>query len=432
MLLKPTNKSLIALVIGATIISAGIIIYGMSQLRQLGENSSEKVVTVPEKPKVTALGRIEPGTEIINIAAPLTLDGDRIQEILVKENDQVREGQNLIVLDSRDRLEVAVKEAEAQVEISRAKLRQVQAGAKLGDIRAQEATVGRVQAQSYGEVRAQQEIIARLQAQFQGDRAAQEATISRLTAEYKVAEAEYQRYQKLYTEGAISTSFLDSKRLDLETARQELNEANAILNRIDTTANKQLAEAKVTLNRLDATANQQIREAKATLTSVREVRSVDIELAQAELKNAEVALERARTELEKAYIRAPITGTVLKINKRVGEKIPIGMGGSNEPQGILQIGNIEQMLVIAEVYQTDISKIKVGQAAIITSDAFSGELKGTVTEIIPQVKRQSVFSNEPGENLDSRVIEVKISLPSEDSNKVQNLTNLQVQTSILL
>ncbi|HLO86048.1 MAG TPA: biotin/lipoyl-binding protein, partial [Nostocaceae cyanobacterium] len=327
MLLKPSNKNLIGIVVAASAISVGIIIYGSSQLQQVSKPSSNKAVAAPEILKVSALGRIEPEAKVISIAGPLTLDGDRIKEILVKESDQVRSGQLLAVLDSVDRLENSVQEAETQVGIARAKLRQVQAGAKSGDIRAQQATVQRIQAQSSGDIRVQQELIARLIAQYEGDKAAQQATIDRLTAEYNVAQAEYQRYQQLYSEGAISNSVIDSKRLALETSKQELKEAKAVLDRINSTANKQLAEARVALNRIGATADQQISEAKATLSSVREVRGVDVQLAQAELKNAQANLERTKTELDKAYIRAPISGTVIKINKRVGEKIPIGMGG---------------------------------------------------------------------------------------------------------
>jgi HlyD family secretion protein len=90
------------------------------------------------------------------------------------------------------------------------------------------------------------------------------------------------------------------------------------------------------------------------------------------------------------------------------------------------------MIAVAEVYQTDISKIKVGQKATITSQGFTGELQGTVWQIGLQVKRQNVFSDQPGENLDSRIVEVKIRLNPEDSQKVSSLTNLQVQTAIKL
>jgi len=90
------------------------------------------------------------------------------------------------------------------------------------------------------------------------------------------------------------------------------------------------------------------------------------------------------------------------------------------------------MMAVAEVYQTDISKIKLGQKATITSQGFTGELKGIVQQIGLQVKRQNVFGDQPGENLDSRIIEVKIRLNPEDSKRVSGLTNLQVQTAIKL
>jgi HlyD family secretion protein len=66
----------------------------------------------------------------------------------------------------------------------------------------------------------------------------------------------------------------------------------------------------------------------------------------------------------------------------------------------------------------------------VTSQAFSGELPGTVKEIGLKVSKQNVFSNQPGENLDSRVVEVKIHLNPEASKKVAGLTNLQVQVAI--
>jgi HlyD family secretion protein len=149
-----------------------------------------------------------------------------------------------------------------------------------------------------------------------------------------------------------------------------------------------------------------------------------VNLAQTEVESAIADLKRAQTELQAAFIRAPMTGKILKIHTRVGEKI--------SESGIADFAQTEQMLAVAEVYQTDISKIKIGQKAVIISPIFTGELLGEVAQIGLQVNRQNVFSNQPGENLDSRVIEVKIKLTPEDSKKVAGLTNLQVQTAIEL
>lgn len=381
---KPSNRSIISLVVAATAITGAIVFYGISQPQPV----SQPVATQPPIKKVTALGRLEPEAEVIRLSAPLSLDGDRVAQLLVKEGDSVKAGQVVAILDSRDRLQDALEQAQEQVKVARARLAQVKAGAKTGELQAQAAT------------------IARLRAELAGEIAAQNATIARWQSEVCNAEAEYDRFQKLYRNGAISASSLDSKRLTAETARAQLREAIA------------------SLNRTQETLKEQISEAKATLNQIAEVRPVDVKAAQTEVDNATTVLKQARTNLQQAYIHSPIAAQILKIHARTGEKI--------DDSGIVELGQTRQMVAVAEVYQTDISKVKLGQQAIVTSQAFSGELKGKVSQVGLQVNRQNVFSNQPGENLDRRVIEVKIRLNPEDSNKVTGLTNLQVQTAIRL
>ena len=422
---KSPSPGLIGLMLAATAIPLGIVIYGVSHFGQMGKTSvNESKPIVPIAEIVTALGRLEPETEVIKLSAPLALDGDRISQLLVKEGANVKVGQVIAILQSRDLLKNAVIQSTKQVEVAKAKLAQIKAGAKSGEIQEQSAIVDRVKAQYTGDKQAQAENIARISAQWEGDRIAQTATINKLTAELKNAESEYQRYQQLFSEGAISNSVIDSKRLNVETAKQTLSESQAILNRINTTANKQLSEAKIALNRINNTSNKEISETQGKLNSIAEIRPVDVALARTEIESAIANLNRAKTELQAAYIRAPMAGQIIKIHTRVGEKIG--------DQGIADFAQTNTMMAVAEVYQTDISKIKLGQKAIITSQGFTGELKGVVQQIGLQVKRQNVFSDQPGENLDSRIVEVKIRLNPEDSKKVSGLTNLQVQTTIKL
>ena len=236
---------------------------------------------------------------------------------------------------------------------------------------------------------------------------AQKAAIARWQSEVRTAKAEYNRYQSLYQDGAISASERDNKRLVWETAQAQLEEALATENRTITTLEAQIAAAKATLNR------------------IAEVRPVDVETARAEVERAIATVKRAETELAQAYVRTPIAGQILKIHTHPGETI-------DEEYGIAELGQTEQMVVVAEVYQTDINKVSLGQNAVITSNVLSKELHGKVSEIGLQVTRQNVFSNQPGENLDRRVVEVKILLTPEDSQRAASLTNLQVQTAILL
>ena len=143
-----------------------------------------------------------------------------------------------------------------------------------------------------------------------------------------------------------------------------------------------------------------------------------------DIKSAVTAVKGAQTALDRAYIRSPIAGQILKIHTHPGEKL--------SDDGIVEMGKTNQMVAIAEVYQTDIGKVRVGQQAVVTSQAFDSEIKGTVAQIGLQVEQQKVFKNQPGENLDRRVVEVKIRLSREDSKRIAGLTNLQVQTAINL
>ncbi len=382
---KPSNRRLIGLFVSASAITGAIAYYGISQIPQ---HTRQPVTTPPPVKKVTALGRLEPEAEVIRLSAPLSLDGDRVAKLLVKQGDAVKQGQVVAIMDEGDRLKDALDQAGAQVRVAQARLAQVKAGAKTGEIQAQQATIRRLQAQMTGEI------------------ATQNAAIARWQSEVRNADAEYKRFDKLYQSGAISASLLDSKRLSAETSKAQLREAIAAQNRTKETLIAELGEAKATLSRIV------------------EVRPTDIKAAQTEVDNATAAQRQAQTNLHRAYIKAPMAGRILKIHTRIGEKIG--------DEGIADLGQTSQMVAVAEVYQTDISKVRLGQQAVVTSQAFAGQLQGTLSQIGLQVNRQNVFSNQPGENMDRRVIEVKIRLNPEDSKQVARLTNLQVQTAIKL
>ncbi len=387
-----SSKSLVikspVLIVGLTLFMAGTTVY---VLRQFSVSQPEPVLetVIPEVKTVTALGRLEPSGEIIQISVSSASEGNRIEELLVSEGEKIEKGQIIAILDSRDRLEAALRQAEARVKVAQANLAKIKAGAKTGEIEAQKA------------------VIARIEAERSNDIAAQTAMVSRMEAELRNARIEYQRYQQLYNQGAISGSQRDNKELILETAKE------------------QLAEAKANLSRIHTAQQQQIAEAKAILNKIAEVRSVDVEVADAEVREAQAAVVTAKAERDRAYIKSPQTGTVIKILTRPGEVV-----SSNE--GIVRIGQINQMYAVAEVYESDIGKVKLGQKATITSGAISGELIGTVERIGLEVERQEVVNTDPTANIDAKVVEVKVKLDQESSQKVAGLTNLLVKVRINL
>ncbi len=257
-----------------------------------------------------------------------------------------------------------------------------------------------------GEVTAQQAIIARLQVEAQGDIAAQTATVARLQAEVQNAQIENQRYQTLYQQGAISASQSDSQRLRLETAQKNLQEAQA------------------QLQRLQMSSQQKIQEAQANLAQITEVRSVDVVAAVAEINSALAAMNQAQVNLNQAYVRSPQDGQVLAIHTQPGEIV--------SSSGIAEIGQTSQMYVIAEVYESDISKVKVGQSVRVIGDYLPTEMQGIVERKGLQIKRQNVVNTDPTSNIDNRVVEVKIRLNTTSSQQAADLTNMQVKAVIEL
>ncbi|MEA5522687.1 efflux RND transporter periplasmic adaptor subunit [Limnoraphis robusta] len=447
-----------------TLASIALIgIGGVAIYLPLRSPSSEVIPAVTVAPKiqtVTALGRLEPDGEVIKLKASTSTQENRIAELLVKEGDTVEVGEIIAILDSRDRLQAELEGAKEDVEVAKARLEQVKAGAKSGDLAAQEAQISRLQAQLLGdeaaqkatlqriqaewegERNAQEATISRIQAQWEGERNAQEATIGRLRAELNNAEAEYQRYQQLYTEGAISQSSFDSKGLSVETSRQQIAEAEANLERINRTAKEQIIEAEanlerinrtakeqiieaeVTLSRIQSTGDQQISQARSQLESLAEVRPVDVQLAQTEVNRAIATVKQAEANLAQVYVRSPQDGVVMDIHTRAGEVV------SNE--GIVEIGRTQQMYAIAEVYQSDIQKIQLGKTAKITSEALPEILTGTVERIDRKVQQQSVINADPSENIDARVVEVHVRLDESSSQTAAKFTNLQVQVEVQL
>ncbi|MBG0743556.1 MAG: ABC exporter membrane fusion protein [Cylindrospermopsis raciborskii KL1] len=337
---------------------------------------------------VAALGRLEPQGEIIRLSASNSLGGGiRIAKLLVKKGDKIRQGQLIAFLDSYSLNLAALEKAKRQVEVAKANLEKVEAGAKQGDIYAQKATIGRLEAELRGETSAQKAIIARLQAELNN------------------AQRENQRYEDLYENGAVSASNAESKRLRRDTLQQQINEAKAALNRTQQTLQKQLNEAQARLN------------------SIVEIRPTDLQLAKADLASAKASVTQVQAELDLSIIRSPIDGQVLKINAWPGEII--------SSQGIAELGRTQQMYVVAEIYETDVKKVKLGQSVDITADAFPGKIQGTVTDIGLQVNQQNIFNNHPGADTDNKIVDVKIRINNpKDNQRVADLTNLQVQVWI--
>ncbi len=423
LLVKPKNRLAIAAIIAATLVAGGFLAYYFAAAR--GDRSADEPTAVTQvlPQAVSAIGYLEPEGEVIKVSASAFREGARVEQLLVKRGEHITKGQTIAILDDRPRLQAALEQAQKQVVANKARLAQVKAGAKKGDIEAQNAKFQEIQAELVGQINSQTASIACLKAQLQGQTNSQQANIDRLKAELVNATKECQRYEFLLADGAIATSEKDRVCLLQETTQKQLTAAKVNLIEIRETLTQQISEAEANLERTKTTLTQQISQAEASLKAIAEVRTVDVSVAQAELEVAEAAVKKAQAELELAYVKSPIEGQILEINTWAGEVV-------NKTEGIVEVGNTENMYVVAEVYETDIARIAIGQTATITSSGILPKLTGTVDDVGWQIRTQDVLDTDPVADVDARVVEVKIRLNPEDSQQVANLTNLQVNVVI--
>lgn len=375
---KRSNKFLvpaIALAIAALGVSTWVV---MSRSSSTPQTASTSATSTKEQTRaISALGRLEPQGEVVKVASPSTLGSSRIIKLMVKEGDLVKQGQVIAILDSYDRSVATLRQVQGQAQESDRNLAKVRAGAKNGEIVAQQGNV----------LAAASNIKST------------EANTARIQAELEIAIRDYNRFLQVYKEGAISQTVLDTYRLRVETLRGQFVQAQ-----------QQTQQAKF-----------QLSQSEGILSSVSEVRPTDVQFAEAQLQTAILNIEKAQVDLDLSQVRAPINGQVIKINTKVGEVV-------SQTNGVIDLGNTSQMYVVAEIYETDIGKIKVGQTATIVSEAFQGEIAGKVDSLGLRIAKNDVLGTDPAAKTDVRIIEVKIKL--DDSKKVSGLTNLQVRVKV--
>jgi HlyD family secretion protein len=204
-------------------------------------------------------------------------------------------------------------------------------------------------------------------------------------------------------------------------------EAAAVVARADLARSTSLLERGVTtradFDQIVATATEAertIESASATLSryaSGSDIVQADIAVAQAGVEAARADLDTATQNLDRAYVRAPARGTVLDINVRNGERPPSG--------GMIDLGDTSQMTVEAEVYQTLIGRVTIGDPVTVSAEALAQELKGVVSAIGLEIGRQSIMSDDPASNTDARVVDVIVMLDAASSALAQRFTNLE-------
>ena len=209
-----------------------------------------------------------------------------------------------------------------------------------------------------------------------------EAEVSGVQATLKQAQLRYDRYERLFGHGVISEDQRDEAKKNVDVAEANLRAA---------VKHRELVDAP-------------------PLPEERE-------RADADVKAADERVRSVRERLEKVFVKAPISGTVLKTYMRPGETF-----SSFTPQPILSLADLSSLRVRAEVDERDIGRVNVGQRVLVHSDSFqNGKLIGKVSSVGSQMGRKKVRTGDPAEKADRDVLEVLIDLDEKDKACVVGL-----------
>ena len=313
---------------------------------------------------VTASGEIRP-IQFINLTSEVQ---GRIEDIYVKEGDQVTAGQPLVKLDptqlqSNTEAQLAAFQAaqnETQVQRSQILAAQNQLSQSQQGLNASQAQVDTAQQQV---ATARQQVVA---AQTEVDRA---------QVDLNTANRELKRTAELVESGVESRSNYDAARDRVETAQVALRNAQARLK------SQQLAvnEAQARVNE----ARARVRQQEVTVKDAR--RGVDTAnfSANASAKRTEqqaAVLSGQKNQRDKTLAVAPINGVIADIPSKVGTFAVAGLSTT----ALLTIADMSAVNVEVKVDETEIDKVEVGQPTKIKVDALGDrELLGQVRQKTP-------------------------------------------------
>ena len=340
--------------------------------------------------RVSALGRLQPAGGVIPVYGP---PGDRIKEMkALAPGMMLKSGDPIATLASRDQREGDVKVAEVQLQEAKDSLKAAkESGQKKID--AAQAELNQLVAGEVNDLKALSAKVAFVEKQ--------KAAAAKMLDRLEMLKADKVR---------VADEDLEKARLFVDQADAELTAAKATKDKTVTgfIENKKAANARL------ASARADLAEAEA----------------RAPIKSSEEKLVQARKTLDLTILKAPIDGTVLKVTGREGQ--PTGV----DP--IVQIANLNEMTVVAEVYESDVERIaewvkKGSIPAEVVNSALPRALKGSVrsdSDIARMIARNQVLPVGPREDSDRRVVEVTAHLDAESSAVAARFVGLQVTVTL--
>jgi membrane fusion protein, multidrug efflux system len=296
----------------------------------------------------------------------------QVLDVYVRENQVVRKGDLLVQIDPSD-YKVAVEQAQAALAQAQSNLVAAREGVPL-----QSAVTSAQTAQAEAGVRQAGTQISSGEA---GVAAAQQrvdaarATAIAAQASSVKAQQDVQRARTLVAQGAISQSDYDQY---VAAAQAAAANAQAAQHDIDV-ANAQVQQAQQALQQAQAgvaASNAQLQQAQTGSQST-QIKSAQAQTALAQVKAAQAQLASAQLQLSYATVRAPVDGVVSKKSVDIGDNVSAG-------QPLMAIAASQGLWVTANLKETQITNVRVGQPTSIHVDAFpKQDFEGKVESLSP-------------------------------------------------
>ncbi|NJL44872.1 MAG: efflux RND transporter periplasmic adaptor subunit [Leptolyngbyaceae cyanobacterium SM2_3_12] len=321
--------------LAAAIVVSGAVGFGVWRSRQSAYDVSAFTVAAEIQPltvRISASGTVRP-VQTVNLSPE---NAGILEELFVEQGDQVTQGQLIARMKSTD-IEAQVRQNQAAVAEAEAALEDVRQGSRPEEIAQAEAAVTAALAQS---------------------RDAQ--------ARLELATSELSRSQSLYDRGGISAAELDNATREQRSAQAGLEQAQA-----------------------------RVEEAQRRLDDLRNLpEPTAVAQAEARLGQARAQLQATQVRLDDNLIRAPFAGTVTQKFATEGAFVTPTTSASelSSATSTAIVALAQDLEILAEVPEADISLVQPGQAVEVVADAFPDQtFRGRVKLVAPEaIERQNV------------------------------------------
>ncbi|HEY3937544.1 MAG TPA: HlyD family secretion protein [Bryobacteraceae bacterium] len=285
-------------------------------------------------------------------------------EVLVNDNQTVKAGDALVRLDPAD-YAVAVLQAEAQLAMAQANTAESSVNVPLTTINttSQVSTSASQTAESRAAVASAQQAVNAARAKL----ASANANLVGKQADLLKAQKDLVRFKDLVDKDEISHQDYDAA-----VAAEQANTAGVDSARADATAAQHTLDQSVAqLNQAKArlvTAMVQERQSQAVRPKQEQVSAARYKQAQAQVRESEASLNQARLNLSYAVIKAPVDGVVSRKTAEPGMQVSPG-------QQIMALIPLDDVWVTANFKETQIEKMRPGQAVEIEADTYGSSRK---------------------------------------------------------